>query len=127
VEAGPLTNPPQRKRALVLNTLDGARAGYVVALQRVHPAIETQLSDVRHLLDALLGVDSPVDGGPLSTARTAYLVTLRRAHGGINEQLLDLAQVCADLFAPSLGLLAAVRPCSDDRAPRIRTSAEQGT
>jgi hypothetical protein len=92
-----------------LDILDGARAGYVLALQDVYPVIETQLSDVMHLLNVLLGVDSPPDGGPLSAARTAYLASLHRAYHGLNEKLLDLARACADLFAPSLGLPVATR------------------
>ena len=150
VEAVPLTDPRQRKRTRDLNSLEGARARYVVALQGVHPVIETQLSDVRRLIDALLGVDSPPDGGPLSAVRTAYLASLRQAYRGFNEQVLDLARACADLFAPSLGLLVAarpprrhaprkagrgqrsvvgrtVRPCGYAQSPQISTSAEQGS
>jgi hypothetical protein len=110
VEAVPLTDPWRRKRAHELNTLEAARESYVAALQGVYPVIETQISDVMRLLDALLGVDSPPDGGPLSAARTAYLATLRQAYHSLDQQLLDLARACTDLFAVALGLPAAGQP-----------------
>ena len=116
-DAVPQTDPRQRKLAPELYTLDGARAGYVAALQGVYPLIDAQLKDVVCLLDVLLGSDRPAAGGPLDDARTAYLVCLRQSCRGIEEQLLELARACTDLFAPALGLPSAARPSPRRSAP----------
>jgi hypothetical protein len=110
-----------------LNTLNGARARYVAALQGTYPAIDAQLSDVVRLLNVLLGADHPADGGLLlADARTAYIARLRRACRGLEEQVLDLARACSDLFAPALGLAAAPQP-SPPRYARHETSSGRRT
>jgi hypothetical protein len=108
--AGPPTDIRQRTLAPDPNTLAGARAHYVAALQGTFPVIDAQLSDVVGLLDALLGVNTPPGGGPLVAARAAYLSRLRQACPGLNEQVLELARACTELFAPALGLRAPTAP-----------------
>jgi len=91
-------------------TLEGARARYVNALQRVHPRFDEQLSDVVLLLDSLLGRRTPPEVGPLAAVRADYLSRLRQRCRTLDEQVFDLAKACNHLFAPGLGLTVAAKP-----------------
>jgi hypothetical protein len=88
-------------------TLDAARARYVDDLQRVHPQLDDQMSDVLLVLRALLGDDHPSIDGPLNATRANYLARLRERYRNLDEQLMELARAGAHLFGPALGLTAA--------------------
>jgi len=109
--------------AMPLSSLDRARATYLWRLQGVHPSVQEQLADVRHVFAALLGQPPCPPTNLLDEARAAYLVTL----SGLPDQddrLRDLARVVAPLLlagrcrqAPDLVAPRADRQCSCSPAP----------